>query len=70
MSDTTGNEDVNTEATSNSTSTVNFNISNKKKGDERMKGDKARFPESSHFQGEFIPTCISPYQHNASAFTM
>jgi hypothetical protein len=70
MGDATGTGDGNTESLSKSTNTANFNNFNKKIEDERMKGDKPGHAESSHFQGQFIPTCISPYRPNASAFTL
>jgi len=70
MEEATGSGDVNTESPCNSTITANVDNYNKKKEDERMKGDKPGHAESSHFQGPFIPTCISPYRSNASAFTL
>ena len=70
---TTGSGEVNKEDHSNKESSSNLNLSNalKPNKNEPEKGEKSGGQDSSqNFTGQFIPTCISPYQQNASAFAL
>ena len=57
----------------NSTPSNNLNPTHtsKCKENEPDRREKAVHPDSSqNYQGQFIPTCLSTYQQNASAFTL
>ena len=58
-------------ANNTSSSTLNPTHVNKCKENEPDRREKPGRPDSSqNYQGQFIPTCISSYQPNASAFTL
>ena len=70
---TTGSGEVNKEDhTSNPpSSTLNPSSANRSNKQELEKGgDSGDQDSSQNYQGQFIPTCISPYQQNESAFAL
>jgi len=71
---TTGSGEVNKEDLVNNPSSLSTsNPHNATKSNEHKleKGGEAENQDSSqNYQGQFIPTCISPYQQNPSAFAL
>ena len=59
------------DANNTSSNILNPTHTSQCKENEPDRREKAGHPDSSqNHQGQFIPTCISTYQHNTSAFTL
>ena len=70
---TIGSGEVNKEDHSSNppSSTLDPNSANRSNKQELEKGgDSGDQDSSQNYQGQFIPTCISPYQQNESAFAL
>lgn len=59
--DTAGSGEVNKERRRPSSITVNFNIGKETKETGMVEGDVPAGDESSQYERQLIPTCISPY---------
>ena len=67
----TEDNDGDREGLSHTSSAANLDGMSKNKEVDAMKGEeKTGQSESSQYPGPFIPTCISPYQANTSAFVL
>ena len=67
--DVTESGEVNKEGRCHSSATVTLNSGNTTNKNETIKCDKPVRDESSHYQRQFIPTCIPPYTSSVSTLS-
>ena len=65
-----GAADIDKEGSTNISKATNHGVGKKIQENEFSKGERPGRSESSQYQGQLIPTCISPFQPSTNVFAL